>query len=309
MGADFGKDYSMISKKMKKLIDKGERRFIIYPYGYIGRVVEDILDRQYKIKPEYIIDNRLCDVNDSIKPANFLNELDAEKYILILSVEEPTIVESIRFSAFSRFRRDRIFELFDWGSHSDLRVSWIRRFSDFVYDRQLKGSVAECGVFRGDTARYINEFFPDRPCYLFDSFEGFRDSDIEKEHDKLETSDFFDDAISGFSNTSEQFVFNRMPNKDMIRIKKGFIPDTFVGIDDTFCYVNIDVDLYIPMLEAIKFFYPKMERGGVMTLHDYYTGGYLPGVEKAVRDYEKERGIVLCKIPSEATSNLIIVKE
>ena len=44
-----------------------------------------------------------------------------------------------------------------------------------------KGECAEAGVFEGDFAKWINQYFPDRKLYLFDTFEGFDMRDIEKE--------------------------------------------------------------------------------------------------------------------------------
>ena len=50
------------------------------------------------------------------------------------------------------------------------------------------------------------------------------------------------------------------------------------------------------MLAGLRFFYDKMCAGGVILLHDYYHTE-LPGVECAVREFEKERGIKLRKAP------------
>lgn len=40
-----------------------------------------------------------------------------------------------------------------------------------IKKRNIAGVVAEVGVFRGEFAQYINAAFPDRICYLCDSFE------------------------------------------------------------------------------------------------------------------------------------------
>lgn len=81
--------------------------------------------------------------------------------------------------AYGLFQEDRILDLFPEVTHKNIRVVWLRHFSEFVYENKMIGSVAECGVFRGDFSRYINEFFPDRTLYLFDSFRGFRSGDID----------------------------------------------------------------------------------------------------------------------------------
>lgn len=307
MGMDAGADYGRISKSLRVLIDAGERDFIIYPYGYIGRMMNDILSNQYNITPTYIIDNKLCKVNPLIKPIDILDELDSEKYMVLLAIENPNVIETIRHSIYSRYNRSRIFEVFYYCKHSDLRVSWLRNYSEFVYEKGLHGSVAECGVFKGEFAKYINEFFPDRKCYLFDSFEGFQEADISADKTHSAYSDFFE-TILDFSDTALKHVMYKMPNPNQIIVKKGYVPETLEGINDEFCFVNLDMDLYQPMLEAIRFFYPKMVNGGAMLLHDYYSGHILPGVKDAVNQYEKETGKYLYKIPSEASSSLIIMK-
>ena len=48
---------------------------------------------------------------------------------------------------------------------------------------------------------------------------------------------------------------------------------------------------------------------GILLLHDYYSGGTLTGVEKAVYAYEKELDETLCKLPAEVSSSLVIVKK
>lgn len=42
----------------------------------------------------------------------------------------------------------------------------------------IPGSVAELGVNHGDTAIWINIFFPDRTFYLFDTFTDFDKRDV-----------------------------------------------------------------------------------------------------------------------------------
>lgn len=79
-------------------------------------------------------------------------------------------------------------------------------------------------------------------------------------------------------------------------LKKGYFPETAVDVNDQFCFVNLDMDLYQPMLAGLRFFYEKMCSGGVILMHDYFHPE-LPGVKQAVTEFEKERGLKLCKVP------------
>ena len=86
----------------------------------------------------------------------------------------------------------------------DARVSWLRDFASYANETKLEGAVAECGVNRGDFSMYINEYFPHKHLYLFDTFEGFSEIDLSierafQEQDFL-NSRFNDDNIFEDSN-------------------------------------------------------------------------------------------------------------
>ena len=48
----------------------------------------------------------------------------------------------------------------------------------------------------------------------------------------------------------------------MCLFKKGYFPESAHGIDEKFAFVSLDLDLYKPTLEGLRFFYPKMIKGG-----------------------------------------------
>ena len=124
----------------------------------------------------------------------------------------------------------------------------------------MQGNVAECGVYKGNFAYYINLFFPDRTCHLFDSFEGFQAKDVDKEKQEYCNGEHVKEGW--FSDTSADSVRKRMPFKERIEMHIGYIPEAAEDIEDTFCFVNLDMDLYLPMYEGLKLFYPQMVYGG-----------------------------------------------
>jgi len=50
--------------------------------------------------------------------------------------------------------------------------------------------------------------------------------------------------------------------------------------------MKIDVDFDESTYQGLRFFYPRMEAGGFIFLHDYNS----PGIQGAVRRYEKDLG-------------------
>lgn len=183
---------------------------------------------------------------------------------------------------------------------ADSRVSWLRNYAQYVNEKHLPGNVAECGVWMGDFARFINKYFPDKTLYLFDTFTGFDSRDLEKERN-LGDADFLSGAFNDNQHFSavvlyEHVVLAKMIYPERCVLKKGYFPDTAEGLEDQFCFVNLDMDLYQPMLEGLRFFYERMCDGGVILLHDYFHPE-LPGVRRAVADFERERQEALCKVP------------
>ena len=181
------------------------------------------------------------------------------------------------------------------------RILFLQRFAERAYKEGISGSVAEAGVFRGEFAKHINAFFPDRKCYLFDTFEGFTDYDIAREQKESLTSAEY------LKNVNIDSVLAKMPHKDNIILKVGRFPETAKGITDRFAFVNLDMDLYEPTLEGLRFFYPLMSDGGVILIHDYFNASY-PNIEQAIDDFERELGSRLHKIPIGDDFSMAVIK-
>jgi hypothetical protein len=81
----------------------------------------------------------------------------------------------------------------------------------------------------------------------------------------------------------------KLPYPDRCVIKKGFFPETAAGVEDRFCFVNLDFDLYDPILAGLEFFYPRMTEGGVILVHDYFNPFY-KGVKVAIDGFRKSSG-------------------
>lgn len=139
--------------------------------------------------------------------------------------------------------------------------------------------MAELGVYRGDFAKKINEAFPDRKFYLFDTFEGFDERDVCREH-----SSGFSSGTQNFSGTSINSVLRKMRNPANCVVKKGFFPETAKGLEEHFAFVSIDADLYEPIYEGLKYFYPRLSAGGYVFIHDYNNDSYR-GAAKAVKKF------------------------
>lgn len=166
-----------------------------------------------------------------------------------------------------------------------IRISTLELVSQEIFENNVQGAVAELGVYKGQFAKYINSLFPDRTFYLFDTFEGFDQKDVE-----IEVNNKFSTGTQDFSNTSIQLVLDKMQHKNKCIIKKGWFPESLEGLEDKFCFVSLDADLYKPIYDGLEYFYPRLNKGGYIFIHDYNNKIY-DGAKTAVREFCKKYDI------------------
>lgn len=164
----------------------------------------------------------------------------------------------------------------------------MRCIAEDLEERGIEGAVAELGVYKGEFSQYINQAFPKSKLYLFDTFDGFDERDVKIDNELGIRGDNI--VKNGLKFNDIDYVLSRMPYKDNCEIRKGFFPETAKGIKDSFIFVNIDVDLYQPIYEGLKFFYPLMKRGGCIFVHDYAAKQW-GGARRAVLEFSEEMGV------------------
>ena len=195
-------------------------------------------------------------------------------YNLVLSILKFKVVLDYNLLGLNRKRLFKIPQLTNY-----IRISNFELIVNEINEGNVKGNVAELGVYKGEFAKYINLAFPDRKFYLFDTFEGFDEKDVV-----IEKGNEFSSGEQDFTNTSIGEVMSKMPHKENCIIKQGYFPDSLQGLEDTFCLVSIDPDLYKPILDGLEYFYPRLNKGGYILVHDYNNDSY-SGAKKAVREY------------------------
>lgn len=185
------------------------------------------------------------------------------------------------------------------------RIRTFELIADEIISHNIVGSVAELGVFKGDFSKYINSFFKDRKCYLFDTFEGFRDSEAIKEKEAGNCGEAF---IERFKDTSLEKVLKIMPYPNNIICKQGLFPESLNGLDDIFAFVSIDVDFEEAIWDGLSYFYPRLSKNGYIFVHDY-NSSTLRGVRNAIQRYEKKYNVSIAKVPiPDLCGTLVITK-
>lgn len=141
------------------------------------------------------------------------------------------------------------------------------------------GDFAELGVHKGETAKIIYEMSSNQKLHLFDTFEGFSEKDLQ--HESKTGGQYTTDE---FSDTSLDSVKKHIQGDARVVYHPGYFPDTAKGLEnEQFSFVHLDADLYLPTLEALKFFYPRLSPGGVIIIHDY--NHIWDGIKKALNEF------------------------
>ncbi len=181
----------------------------------------------------------------------------------------------------------------------------IRFFSMWFQIERLKrgniaGDFAELGVHKGETAKIIYEMDKSRTLYLFDTFNGFNEKDLALE--KTQGGKY---STAEFSDTDLETVKEYVAGGENVIYHPGYFPTTAIGLDTTkFAFVYLDADLYLPTIEGLKFFYPKLSAGGVIMIHDY--NHTWEGVKKALDEFIPTIPESLIELPDWKGSVMIV---
>jgi O-methyltransferase len=154
-----------------------------------------------------------------------------------------------------------------------------RRFSltEFAKTaRSVRGSTAECGVFKGIGSALICEalrgtYQNDERHFGFDSFEGL--PEVGPNDANWKRGDLTESL-----NTAER----QLAEFPFVKLVQGWLPETLsIATDHRFRLVHIDVDIERTTLDCLSFFYPRAVPGAVFVFDDYGFHS-CPGARQAV---------------------------
>lgn len=183
-----------------------------------------------------------------------------------------------------------------------IRTSALSLVADEIRSKQLDGAVAELGVAQGKFARVINALFPEKTLHLFDTFDDFPEEDVAVDNER----NFSSARRGSYTDIDIEALLVNMPHPEQCALHKGYFPQTAKGIDEVFCFVNIDCDLYKPISDGLEFFYPRLIKGGCIFVHDYRSK-YFTGVKAAMKEFAEKYEISYCVLPDN-TGTAVIMK-
>lgn len=172
-----------------------------------------------------------------------------------------------------------------------------------LFQRRVPGALVECGVWRGGSAgvmalaaRHAGER---RALHLFDSFEGLPEP---KEIDEAAARDYSGGRSSGEltpiarciagREEVERFMFGRLnADRALVHFHVGWFQNTVPAdvpqIGDI-ALLRLDGDWYESTQVCLEHLYPKLARGGIVVLDDYFNWA---GCRKATDEYRAQHGI------------------
>lgn len=219
---------------------------------------------------------------------------------------DPVVVDRFMLSAW--FKRSARRELYDealcstgmaWSDNfpKQCRYDLLVQLLQHVIDRNVPGDLVECGCWKGHSSRMLSKTLaaavaggaPPRRFFIFDSFEGGLSDKVDV--DRNERFDLTPEQIAaekaGFGST-EADVRRATEGHDFVSLHKGWIPARFPDFGDRTCaFLHIDVDLYAPIRDTLRWFWPRLSPGAVIVLDDHgYT--QFPGAKKAADEFFAE---------------------
>ena len=150
------------------------------------------------------------------------------------------------------------------------------------------GTLVECGSWRGGMVAGIASSLSNlRECYIFDSFQGLPDakpidgdSALNWQSDKTSPL-YFDNCSADFKDAA--VAMSLSGNKNFYIIK-GWFEESLSKYPEKrgIAILRLDGDWYESTMECLNMLFPKVVKGGVIIIDDYYTWD---GCSKAVHDY------------------------
>ncbi|MGI0060567.1 MAG: TylF/MycF/NovP-related O-methyltransferase [Nitrosotalea sp.] len=180
----------------------------------------------------------------------------------------------------------------------------------------IPGAIIECGVFKGNSLSRFAMFrslfgnIYSKKIIGFDTFGKFPTTKFVD--DKKFRAKLIDDA--GEQSISKEQLMKVLEHKVVdknIDLVKGDITKTVPDYVKShpelkISLLNVDTDIYEPVVTILEYLYPKVTKGGIVVLDDY---GVFPGETKAVEEYFKDKDVEIKKLNFSMTPSYIIKKE
>ncbi|MBQ3309385.1 class I SAM-dependent methyltransferase [Candidatus Saccharibacteria bacterium] len=172
------------------------------------------------------------------------------------------------------------------------------------------GDVVELGCYKGDTSilfqKLLQEKAPAKKLWLYDSFAGLPQKTKE---DNSAAGDQFKEGEL-FVTKKEVITKFKKHNLKLPIIKKNFFENLNPALDlpEKIAFAFLDGDLYTSIKTSLKLVAPKIQKNGVIVVHDY-NNPELPGVSHAVDEFISQAPSSRLSLSSSPSSSLPLLPQ
>ena len=198
---------------------------------------------------------------------------------------------------------------------SNERISKIIiQYELFLKAQKIKGDIVECGVFKGTSLIRFGVFRKilgnkTKKIIGFDTFGAFPSAGFSED---VKQRKKFLEQTGGESISEKQLlhIFSDKKISNNLELVKGDIMKTIPEYvkkhpNMKISLLNLDVDLYEPTKVILENLFPKIVKGGIIILDDY---NIFPGETKAVKEYFKNKNVIIKKFDYRKSPSYIIKK-
>ncbi len=172
----------------------------------------------------------------------------------------------------------------------------------------IPGWQVECGCWKGLSSFLLNEQAKRlKPSHdgagfmIVDSFEGLSQPTAEDRVPRGPDPALHGEQYGAPAGTfccPQDAVRQSLSDFPAIEYHQGWIPKVLSTLPErTYAFVHLDLDLHDPIRGAVEYFFPRLERGGVIVLDDYGSLAW-PGAMKGVDDAAAALGQSLIPLSS-----------
>lgn len=153
--------------------------------------------------------------------------------------------------------------------------------------------LVECGVGDGLTTFYtlreLRRLGGNAKMHLYDAWSPMRTEkpDVDKKNEV-------------YSNSSIQRVKKNLSEFDNVIYHQGYIPESLYlkpEPPEKISYLSIDLNSDIPTIASLEYFFPRLQRGGVVLFDDYGWSDFTP-TKKAVDKFFVDKPGILFPLPT-----------